>query len=143
MVDPHNLQRFVIAQDAVYDTVISELKAGRKTSHWMWFIFPQIAGLGYSPMAITYSISSKAEAEAYLSHPTLGGRLRECAQLVLQIEDRTSPEIFGGIDAIKLRSCMTLFAIISDEPVFRDVLRRFYDGKSDQKTLGILNSEIT
>ena len=143
MVDTHTLQRFVIAQDAVYDTVISELKAGRKTSHWMWFIFPQIAGLGYSPMAITCSISSKAEAEAYLSHPTLGGRLRECAQLVLQIEDRTSPEIFGGIDAIKLRSCMTLFAIISDEPVFRDVLRRFYDGKSDQKTLGILNSEIT
>lgn len=141
MTDPYNLQRFVTAQDTVYDTVISELKAGRKRSHWMWFIFPQIAGLGRSPMAIKYSISSMAEAEAYLLHPVLGGRLQECAQLLLQIEDRTSSEIFGGIDAIKLRSCMTLFATLSDDPAFSNVLRRFYGGKSDQKTLDILNCE--
>lgn len=143
MADPYNLTRFVIAQDAVYDTVLSELKAGRKRSHWMWFIFPQIAGLGQSPMAITYSISSKAEAGAYLLHPTLGGRLRECTRLVLKIEGQTSSEIFGDIDAIKLRSCMTLFATVSDEPIFRDVLRKVYGGKSDQKTLDILHSETT
>ncbi len=139
MADPYNLQRFVTAQDAVYETVLSEMKDGKKRSHWMWFIFPQITGLGHSPMAINFSISSKAEAEAYLLHDRLGSRLRECAQLVLEIEGRTSSEIFGDIDAIKLRSCMTLFATVSDAPVFIEVLSKFYGGDRDKKTLEILN----
>ena len=139
MADPYNLQRFVTAQDAVYETVLSEMKDGKKRSHWMWFIFPQITGLGHSPMAINFSISSKAEAEAYLLHDRLGSRLRECAQLVLEIEGRTSSEIFGDIDAIKLRSCMTLFATVSDAPVFIEALSKFYGGDRDKKTLEILN----
>ncbi len=110
MSDPHDLQRFVDAQNPVFDQVLSELQAGHKRSHWMWFIFPQIRGLGASPMANRYAISSIAEARAYLGHPILGPRLRECTRLVTEIEGRTIAEIFGYPDDLKFRSSMTLFA---------------------------------
>jgi uncharacterized protein (DUF1810 family) len=113
----------VTAQRPVYDEVLEELRSGRKTGHWMWFIFPQIAGLGHSPMSERYAIGSLAEAQAYLAHPVLGARLRECAGLVLEIADRSADEVFSPIDARKLRSCMTLFhRAVPDEPIFRDVL---------------------
>src|ERR1700722_6804569 len=110
MVDPFNLQRFLDPQAAVYEQVCRELKAGRKESHWMWFIFPQIAGLGQSPMSIRFAIASLDEAEAYLAHPVLGARIRECARLTLDIEGKSARDIFGSIDEIKFRSSMTLFA---------------------------------
>src|SRR5689334_25157250 len=109
MSDPHNLQRFVEAQDRVYTRVVAELRAGRKTSHWMWFVFPQIAGLGSSPMAQRYAIASLDEARAYLGHPVLGARLREAAAALTGLGSRSAEEVMGGIDAIKLRSSMTLF----------------------------------
>jgi uncharacterized protein (DUF1810 family) len=128
----------VTAQESVYDEVLEELRSGRKTSHWMWFIFPQIAGLGHSPMSERYAIRSLAEAHAYLAHPLLGARLRECAGLVLEITGRTAEEIFGPIDARKLRSCMTLFhRAAPEEPVFRDVLDRFA-GSADPRTDALL-----
>jgi uncharacterized protein (DUF1810 family) len=128
----------VTAQEPVYDEVLEELRSGRKTSHWMWFIFPQIAGLGHSPMSERYAIRSLAEAHAYLAHPLLGARLRECAGLVLEITGRTAEEIFGPIDARKLRSCMTLFhRAAPEEPVFRDVLDRFA-GSADPRTDALL-----
>src|ERR1700761_5874520 len=110
MADPFDLQRFVDAQAPVYDAVRRELKAGRKQSHWMWFIFPQIAGLGQSPMSIRFAIASLDEAKAYLAHSILGPRLRECAQLTFEVQSKTAREIFGSIDAVKFRSSMTLFA---------------------------------
>jgi uncharacterized protein (DUF1810 family) len=119
----------VTAQWPVYDEVLKELRNGRKTSHWMWFIFPQIAGLGHSSMSERFAIRSLAEAHAYLAHPLLGARLRECAGLVLEITGRTAEEVFGPIDARKLRSCMTVFhRAAPDEPVFRNVLDRFAGG---------------
>jgi uncharacterized protein (DUF1810 family) len=122
----------------VYAEVLEELRSGRKTGHWMWFIFPQIAGLGHSPMSERYAIRSLAEAHAYLAHPLLGARLRECAGLVLEITGRTAEEIFGPIDARKLRSCMTLFhRAAPEEPVFRDVLDRFA-GSADPRTDALL-----
>ena len=108
--DPYDLNRFIDAQAPVYETVVAELKSGRKRTHWMWFIFPQLAGLGRSPMAQSYAIASVAEAAAYLDHPVLGLRLRECTQLVLEIDNRTLREIFGSPDDLKFRSSMTLFA---------------------------------
>lgn len=125
--DARQLERFVTAQQPVYDQVLAELRRGRKTSHWMWFIFPQIGGLGQSPMSERYAIRSLAEAQAYLAHPLLGARLRECAGLVLEITGRTAEEVFGRIDTRKLRSCMTLFhRAAPSEPVFRQVLDRFF-----------------
>src|ERR1700733_4889261 len=112
MTDPFELERFVAAQDqgGTYEAALAELRAGRKRGHWMWFVFPQIAGLGQSPTSRHYAIASLAEAEAYLAHPVLGPRLIECARVVSELQGRSAQEIFGGIDAIKLRSSMTLFA---------------------------------
>jgi uncharacterized protein (DUF1810 family) len=127
--DPFDLERFVGAQRRVYDDVVEELRRGRKTSHWIWFIFPQIAGLGQSATSRRYAIGSLAEAQAYLEHPILGLRLRETATLLLETSDGTAEEILGSIDARKLRSSMTLFhRAAPDEAVFSDVLDRFYDG---------------
>jgi uncharacterized protein (DUF1810 family) len=135
--DPFDLARFVNAQDqgGTYQQALAELRRGRKTSHWMWFVFPQIAGLGSSPMARRYAISSLGEAAAYLAHPVLGPRLVDCARAVLQTDAARAEEIFGSIDAIKLRSSMTLFARADpEEPVFGQVLDRFYAGRPDRAT---------
>ncbi len=139
--DPHDLQRFVDAQDrgGTYERALAELRAGHKTSHWMWFVFPQLAGLGTSAMARTYAIGSLAEAQAYLDHPVLGPRLRECARALTEHSDRSARQILGEIDAVKLRSSMTLFACAApEERVFREVLERFYDDAADEKTERLL-----
>ena len=136
MNDSYRLQRFIDAQDPVFDQVRQELRQGRKQSHWMWFVFPQISGLGSSPMASRFAISSLAEAKAYLQHPILGQRLRECAQLTMQVEGRSALEIFGYPDDMKFRSSMTLFARASpDEQVFKDAIQKHFDGEFDPLTL--------
>lgn len=141
MSDPHNLERFKSAQDAVYHCVISELSEGKKRSHWMWFVFPQIDGLGSSPTAKEYAIKCREEALAYLEDPLLGDRLRECSQLALNIEGKTATEILGSPDDLKLRSSMTLFAEVAGEnPVFQQVLDKYYDGEADPLTLSLLSS---
>jgi uncharacterized protein (DUF1810 family) len=134
--DPHDLHRFVEAQDrsGTYDRALSELRAGRKESHWMWFVFPQLAGLGRSQMARAYAIASIDEARAYLDHPTLGPRLSQCCRALLSIERRSAIEILGEVDAIKLRSSMTLFARAGEEPLFLEVLGRYYGGIGDPET---------
>ena len=135
--DPYDLQRFVAAQDAggTYDRATAELRDGRKTGHWMWFIFPQIAGLGYSPASRTYAITSLAEARAYLAHPVLGARLAECAQILTRVPGRTAEQILGEVDALKLRSSVTLFMHAApDKPVFRQVLDQYFDGVPDSET---------
>ena len=132
-----DLDRFVLAQDAhqTYSQAVRELRQGRKTSHWMWFVFPQIAGLGRSGMAQAYAIADLAEAQAYLAHPALGPRLIECAEIVVSHTDSSAEQIFGGIDAMKLRSSMTLFAAADpDQPVFKQVIDQFFDGP-DPETL--------
>jgi uncharacterized protein (DUF1810 family) len=132
------LDRFVEAQDGVYDDALAELTAGRKRTHWMWFVFPQIAGLGSSPTARFYAIASLDEAKAYLAHPVLGPRLRECAQALLAVQGRSAREILGYPDDLKLRSSMTLFARAADDPaLFQAVLDRYYDGP-DPLTLKLL-----
>jgi uncharacterized protein (DUF1810 family) len=126
-----DLERFVTAQDSrdIYAHAVAELRAGQKTSHWMWFVFPQIAGLGRSGMAQAYAIADLEEARAYLRHPVLGPRLIECAQIVVGLAGRSAGQIFGGIDALKLRSSMTLFAEADpDQPVFAEVIDTFFDG---------------
>jgi uncharacterized protein (DUF1810 family) len=138
MSDPFNLQRFVGAQDGVYVRVIGELSAGRKQSHWMWFIFPQIAGLGFSAMAQRYAISSREEAAAYLAHDILGPRLGECTRLVLGVEGRTIRTILGSPDDLKFRSSMTLFSAVSDDPIFDQAIAKYYAGAKDQATLDLL-----
>ncbi len=135
MADRFNLGRFVTAQDAVMDGVRQELKACQKRSHWMWFIFPQIAGLGLSPMSQKYAISGLEEAKAYLEQPLLGARLLECAGLVVNVPGRTAEQIFGPIDAAKFRSCMTLFARASGEPIFDDALAKYFDNTPDPETI--------
>lgn len=128
----YDLARFVEAQEGVYADVLDELRAGRKTSHWIWFIFPQVAGLGHSSMSHRYAIASLDEARAYLDHPVLGPRLRECARLILAIDGRTAEEVFGRIDAMKVRSSMTLFHRAAPEvPEFGQVLDRYYGGVAD------------
>ena len=137
MDDPYHLKRFVAAQDAggTYRQAVAELRRGRKASHWMWFVFPQIAGLGYSPTSRMFAISSREEARAYLAHPVLGPRLVECATIVAQAQDRAAEQIFGGIDAQKLRSCATLFLRADPgEPVFGQVLAQYFDGRPDPAT---------
>jgi len=139
MGDPFDLARFVEAQDGggTYERALAELRGGRKTSHWMWFVFPQIAGLGRSPMAVRYAISGLDEARAYVAHPVLGPRLRACAEalLVAGSAGRSAVGILGEVDALKLRSSMTLFARAApDEAVFASVLARFYDGVPDPET---------
>lgn len=141
MDDPYDLQRFVAAQDdgGTYQRALGELRAGRKASHWMWFVFPQLAGLGRSPMAERYAISSLAEAAAYLRHPVLGPRLREGAAAVEAIQGRSAEEIFGPVDAMKLRSSMTLFRRAAPgEPVFARVLQRYFGGVDDPATERLL-----
>jgi uncharacterized protein (DUF1810 family) len=134
--DRFNLERFVEAQAEVFQQVTSELKAGRKMSHWMWFIFPQIRGLGQSPTAIEYAISGLDEARAYLAHPLLGPRLRECTRMVLLIENRSAAQIFGSPDDMKFRSCMTLFAQVSrQEDMFVRALEKYFGGVPDRMTL--------
>ncbi len=135
--DPYDLERFVAAQDAggTYGRAVAELRAGRKASHWMWFVFPQIAGLGYSPASRTYAISSLDEARAYLAHPVLGPRLAECAAILTGGPGRTAEQVFGEVDAMKLCSSMTLFMRAAPgEPVFRQVLERYFGGVPDPAT---------
>jgi uncharacterized protein (DUF1810 family) len=132
---PYDLERFVDAQTPVYDGVVEELRRGRKTGHWIWFVFPQVAGLGRSATSRAFAIVSLDEARAYLAHPMLGLRLRECAELVLAITGRTADQIFGSLDAMKVRSCMTLFhRAAPDEPLFARVLERYYGGVADPAT---------
>ncbi len=139
--DPFDLARFTVAQEGIYDQVLSELTNGRKRSHWMWFIFPQIDGLGHSPTAKRYAIKSEKEAREYLAHPILGTRLVECATTVLDIEGRTAPQIFGSPDDVKLRSSMTLFASIAEpQSIFDLVLDKFFSGHRDPKTLALLEA---
>jgi uncharacterized protein (DUF1810 family) len=137
--DRFNLQRFVKAQEPVYRRVCLELAAGRKESHWMWFVFPQIAGLGSSPTSIHYAISSPDEASAYLAHPILGPRLRECAKLALDFEGRSAREIFGPVDEMKFRSSMSLFAAAApQEALFQKCLDKYFGGARDSATLAKL-----
>ena len=137
--DRFDLNRFVHAQAGVYPRALAELKLGRKRSHWMWFIFPQIDGLGYSSAAKFYAIKSKDEAKAYLDHPLLGQRLMECAAALLKIEGKSAAEIFGYPDDLKLRSSMTLFASASAaDSVFSRVLAQYFEGEPDQRTLELL-----
>ncbi len=136
--DPFNLNRFVEAQASVIDTVLLELKRGKKQSHWMWFVFPQIAGLGFSSMAQKYAISSLDEARAYLGHPVLGDRLRKCVELVLQVENRSAHQIFGSPDDMKFRSSLTLFSEATGEEVFLRALDEYFDGVPDSATLEIM-----
>ena len=139
MTGIYNLQRFLEAQGHVYDSVLDELRAGRKSSHWMWYIFPQIKGLGHSGMAQTFAFASLEEAKAYLQHPALGPRLRECTQLVLNVNGRSAGQIFGYPDNLKLRSCLTLFMTATTEnKVFKDALLKYFEGKPDELTLDIL-----
>jgi uncharacterized protein (DUF1810 family) len=142
--DPFDLRRFVDAQDRVYDTVLAELRNGAKRSHWIWFVFPQLRGLGRSPTATRFGIASLDEARAYLAHPVLGPRLRECTRLVAAIDGSSADEIFGWPDNLKVRSSMTLFARATDEPDqqgdFRAVLDKFYNGEEDDATVTLLNT---
>jgi len=133
-----NLDRFVTAQAPVIDQVRRELAAGQKRTHWMWFIFPQLRGLGRSQTALHYGIESVAEARAYLAHPVLGSRLVECTDLVNQVEGKTALQIFGSPDDMKFRSCMTLFATLQTTP-FGDALDKYYGGDPDKLTLGLLD----
>ena len=137
--DPFDLERFVAAQSGVIERVRVELQSGRKQSHWMWFVFPQLVGLGFSPMAQRYAISSLAEARAYLAHPLLGARLRECTELVLAIHGKTAHAIFGSPDDLKFRSCLSLFAEAApEEIVFNIALAKYFSGAKDPRTLALL-----
>ena len=137
--DPHHLSRFVEAQAEDYEQALAEIRSGRKQSHWMWYIFPQFDGLGFSATSKRYSIKSIAEAKAYLCHPVLGPRLMECAEAVLRIEGRSALEIFGSPDDAKLRSCATLFACVSPVgSVFDRLLGKYFHGERDGKTLRLV-----
>jgi uncharacterized protein (DUF1810 family) len=139
MDDAHDLQRFIDAQDPVYRQVCAELAAGAKTSHWMWFVFPQLKGLGRSAMARHFGIASRAEAEAYWTNPVLGPRLKECTELVLAVQGRTALQVFGSPDDLKFRSSMTLFSqVATGEAVFASALERYSGGDRDQRTLELL-----
>jgi uncharacterized protein (DUF1810 family) len=141
MSDPFDLNRFLDAQNPVFTEVQAELQRGCKEGHWMWFVFPQLKGLGHSWMAQKFGISSRAEAEAYLAHPVLGPRLIECTRLVNLVEGRSIEEVFGDIDTVKFRSSMTLFAqVAGDSSVFVDALRRYFAGQADRLTLDRLGS---
>jgi uncharacterized protein (DUF1810 family) len=140
VTDPFHLQRFVDAQDAdgTFDRALGELRAGRKTSHWMWFVFPQLAGLGRSAMAQRYAISGPDEARGYLAHPVLGPRLLSCARALTELDTADPVAVLGGIDAQKLHSSMTLFAAVSDEPAFGAVLDQYFGGVPDPGTTALL-----
>jgi len=138
VADPYNLERFVQAQASNYHDAIAELRTGKKRTHWMWYIFPQLEGLGNSAMAHRYSIKSEAEARAYLNHETLGPRLIECASAVANTTGKSAHDIFGSPDEMKLHSSATLFAHVSDNPVFQEILDKYFDGKPDKKTLELI-----
>jgi uncharacterized protein (DUF1810 family) len=139
MKDPYDLLRFVEAQAPLYEQVLAELGEGRKRSHWIWFIFPQLAGLGHSAMAQRFAIASLDEAKAYLAHPVLGARLRECARLVLAVQERSIHDIFGSPDDLKFRSSMTLFSRADPtEPVFQLCLLKYFAGQGDPQTPALL-----
>ena len=141
--DPFDLDRFVNAQDGIYDRALAEVRGGLKRSHWMWYIFPQIDGLGFSSTARHYAIKSLEEARQYLSHAALGARLRECADAVLAVQGRSASDIFGYPDDMKLQSSMTLFALVSEPgSVFERVLEKYYQGKRDQRTLQIVGKKL-
>jgi uncharacterized protein (DUF1810 family) len=134
-----DLDRYLSAQTSVYGEALAELRSGQKRSHWMWFVFPQIEGLGHSATSIRYAIKSLEEARAYLNHPVLGSRLRECAEAVCAVEGRTASDIFGFPDDLKLRSSMTLFAAVAEpKSVFIRVLEKYFQGKQDERTLQLL-----
>jgi uncharacterized protein (DUF1810 family) len=138
MADPYNLDRFLKAQEDMYDTAIEELRAGRKRSHWIWFIFPQFAGLGHSPTAQFYAIKSRDEAIAYLAHPILGARLHESLKTLQLLEPTGAEAVFGSLDAMKFRSSLTLFAEADGDPIVEAALDRWFDGRKDEKTLELL-----
>lgn len=141
MSDPYRLQRFIEAQETIFDTALAELKAGSKQSHWMWFIFPQLAGLGRSPIAQYFAIASIGEARAYLAHPVLGSRLRECiATLLAWANRRSAVQILGSVDALKLQSSLTLFEQVEPSGLFSLGLAAFYEGRLDESTLALLNA---
>ncbi len=136
MADPHDLQRFMDAQAPVFEQACAELRQGRKTGHWMWFIFPQVEGLGHSATARRFAIASRAEAEAYLDHPLLGPRLRDCTRLVVLVEGRSAHQIFGSPDDLKFRSCLTLFSrVAADNEIFTRALQKYFGGEPDPLTL--------
>jgi len=140
--DPFDLNRFVTAQEMSYDRALQEIRTGRKRTHWMWYIFPQLDGLAFSAMSKQYSIKSVDEAKAYLNHPTLGPRLLQCAQAVLEVDGRSVTAIFGTPDDLKLRSCATLFASISPPgSVFHRLLDKYYNANQDEKTLELLRDD--
>ena len=139
MSDTYNLQRFVDAQEGVFEEVCAELSAGHKRTHWMWFIFPQLKALGHSSTARFYGISGRQEAREYLQHPILGARLKQCTQLLLGAQGRSIHEILGSPDDLKFRSCMTLFASVTrDKQLFVDALNQYYGGQLDDRTLDLL-----
>jgi len=139
MTDPYDLNRFVDAQDADYASAIAEIRNGRKRSHWMWYVFPQIAGLGFSPTSQHFAIRSLAEAKAYLAHPILGARLHECAEALLALKGRSAHDIFGSPDDMKLRSSATLFAQASPAgSAFHAIIEQYFDGRPDERTLAAL-----
>jgi uncharacterized protein (DUF1810 family) len=141
--DPFELSRFVEAQRSSYDRALAEISDGRKRSHWMWYVFPQIDGLGFSALAKRYAIKSRAEAEAYLHHPLLGPRLEACAAAALGVERRSAREIFGSPDDLKLRSCATLFAEVAPAgSVFERLLDKYFDGEPDGETLRLLGKTV-
>lgn len=138
--DSYNLDRFVQAQEGDYKQALAEIRAGRKRSHWMWYVFPQFAGLGSSPTSVRYAIKSREEAAAYVAHPILGPRLVECAQALLEIKDRSAFEVFGSPDDVKLRSSATLFASVSpDESVFHRIIEKYFGGRPDQRTIELMS----
>lgn len=138
MTDPFDLQRFVSAQTGTFDAALAEIGAGAKSGHWMWFIFPQIAGLGSSAMARHYAIRSLDEARAYLAHPVLGARLRACLAALDGVANSSAETVFGPVDAMKLRSCLTLFLAAGGGENFRSALDRWFDGREDSATLALL-----
>jgi uncharacterized protein (DUF1810 family) len=139
--DPHDLNRFVQAQESDYARALAEIRSGRKRSHWMWYVFPQFDGLGHSSTSRRYSIKSMAEAQAYLKHPTLGPRLLECCEAVLGVEGLSAFEILGSPDDLKLRSCATLFACVSpDGSVFDRLLAKYFHGERDDRTLRLMGA---
>jgi len=139
--DAFDLQRFVSAQGNVYETALAEIRRGSKRSHWMWFIFPQIAGLGRSPKARQFAIASLDEARAYLAHPVLGARLRQCVEALQDLDCADAEAVFGGIDALKLRSSLTLFVRAGAGRLFEAALERWFDGEADQATIAMLDGE--
>ncbi|HEX8841259.1 MAG TPA: DUF1810 domain-containing protein [Sphingomicrobium sp.] len=143
VTDPHNLQRFIDAQDGVFETALAELRSGLKQSHWIWFVFPQLAGLGRSPTAQHYAIASLEEARAYLDHPLLGPRLRRSVEVLLPwAGHRTAEQVLGPVDAMKLRSSLTLFDQAEPAGLFGDAIRAFFSGERDERTLALLGAPL-